>query len=92
MKKKNLVALKNNVSNKLEHIFNIAKNLMVDIKSFYEGPQFFVGTEPCLSEKISVYKCQLEDIQESCNRVNMLIDEDIKSTTDRLKSSRSLQD
>ena len=62
LKKKNLVALKNNVSNKLEHIFNIAKNLMVDIKAFYEGPTFFVGNEPCLSEKICVYRCQLEDI------------------------------
>ena len=76
----------------MEHIYNIAKNLMVDIKTFYEGPTFFVGSEPCLSEKISVYRTQLEDIQESCNRVNILIDEDIKTTTDRLKSSRSLQD
>jgi len=62
LKKQNLVAIKANVSNKLEHIFNIAKNLMCDVKSFYEGPTFLVGNEPSLSEKISVFRCHLEDI------------------------------
>ena len=38
LKKKNLLALKANVSNKLEHIHNISKNLQFDLKAFHEGP------------------------------------------------------
>ena len=49
VKKHNLVQFKANVSNKLEHIYNISKNLIGDIKTFYEGPDFMVGNEPCLS-------------------------------------------
>ena len=86
LKKQNLVNLKSNVSNKLEHIYNISKNLMNDIRTFYEGPDFLVGHEPCLGEKMSVYRTHLEEIQETCNKVNALIDGNIKSTTDRLKS------
>ena len=62
LKKQNLVIFKANVTNKLEHIYNISRSLMTDIKQFYEGPDFMVGNEPCLSEKISVYRCQLSDI------------------------------
>ena len=62
LKKQNLVNLKSNVSNKLEHIYNISKNLMNDIRTFYEGPDFLVGHEPCLGEKMSVYRTHLEEI------------------------------
>ena len=56
------MAFKANVSNKLEHIFNISKNLLIDIKAFYDNPNFQVGIEPCLSEKMSSYSVHLEDI------------------------------
>lgn len=34
----------------------------------------------------------LQQTKESCGRINDLIDEDIKMTTERLKSSRVLQE
>ena len=58
---------------------------MVDIKSFYDSPNFQIGEEPCLDDKMSSYRVHLEDIQESCNKINSLIDDDIKSTNERLK-------
>ena len=90
VKKQSLVAFKKNVSNKLEHIFNIAKNLQLDFKAFYESHQFVVGNEPCLSDKMSLYSGMLSEIQDNCDRINGQIDEDIKVTTERLKSSRVL--
>ena len=63
---------------------------MLDVKNFYEGPNFLVGNEPSLSEKMSVFKSHLEVVQANCDAINALIDDDIKSTTDRLKSTRSL--
>jgi len=74
VKKQNLVAFKMNVSNKLEHIFNIAKNLQIDFKNFYEAPQFLVGNEPCLSEKLSVFTEMLQQTKTSCGQINNLID------------------
>ena len=62
MKKQSLVTFKKNVSNKLEHIFNIAKNLQIDFKTFYESTQFVVGNEPCLSDKLSNYNGMLSEI------------------------------
>ena len=59
IKKKNLVSFKSNLSNKLDHIHNISKNLIGDVRTFYEGPNFVVGNEPCLSDKMSVYHCHL---------------------------------
>lgn len=92
IKKQNLIRFKANVSNKLEHIFNIAKNLTHDIKTFYEGPEFMVGNEPCLSEKMSVYLGPLQEIQDRCNDLNSVVDEDIKQTSQRLKATRNLQE
>lgn len=51
-----------------------------------------VGNEPCLSDKMSLYTGILSEIQENCDKLNELIDRDIKSTTERLKSSRVLQE
>ena len=65
---------------------------MNDIRIFYEGPDFMVGNEPCLSEELSVYHSHLLDIQQSSERLNELIDNDIRSTTDRLKQTKSLQE
>ena len=55
-KKENQAVFKANVSNKLEHIFNISKNLQGDIKAFYESPRFLIGNEPSLSAKQSMYR------------------------------------
>ena len=49
-----------------------------------------VGNESCLSDKLSLYTGILGEIQENCDKINDLIDTDIKATTDRLKSSRVL--
>ena len=51
-----------------------------------------IGNEPCLSEKIGVYTGVLEEVKNNCNRVNDLIDLELKETTERLKQSRSLQE
>lgn len=59
-KKDNQAFFKANVSNKLEHIFNISKNLQSDIKAFYESPRFLIGNEPSLSADLEVYRIELE--------------------------------
>ena len=79
------VSFKSFVSNKLEHIYNISKNLMSDIKGFFEEPDFLIGIEPCLTEKMGTYFVHLEDIRDSCNKINALIDDDISCTVSRLK-------
>ena len=53
---------KKDVSNKLEHIFNISKNLQIQFKSYYESASFMVGNEPCLSDKMSLYTGILGEI------------------------------
>ena len=90
VKKQSLVVFKKDVSNKLEHIFNISKNLQIQFKTYYESASFMVGNESCLSDKLSLYTGILGEIQENCDKINDLIDTDIKATTDRLKSSRVL--
>ena len=90
VKKQSLVVFRKDVSNKLEHIFNISKNLQIQFKTYYEGSQFMVGNEPCLSDKLSHYTDILTEIQDNCDKINYLIDSDIKVTSERLKSSRSL--
>ena len=62
-----------------------------DIKTFYDGPDFLVGNEPCLTQEIGLYQKMLSDIQRNCDKINDAVEENVRDTKYRLKSSKSLQ-